>query len=61
MDNKTANHSGILNSLSLSHLSGSFLANPKSVILIWPVLSIRIFSGFKSLGKEKEDGGGGIN
>ena len=44
----------------------SLLAKPKSVILIWPVLSINIFSGFRSLymcvggGKGGGGGGGGV-
>ena len=32
-----------------TYLSSSTLANPKSVSLMWPVLSRRIFSGFRSL------------
>ena len=33
----------------VTHLSTSFLANPKSVSFTWPSLSSRMFSGFRSL------------
>lgn len=34
---------------TVTYLSTSFLANPKSVSLMWPSLSSSMFSGFKSL------------
>ena len=34
---------------TVTHLSTSFLAKPKSVSLTWPSLSSRMFSGFRSL------------
>lgn len=39
------------------HLSTSFFAKPKSVILMCPVLSNRMFSGFRSLDERKEPKG----